>query len=727
MNPLNTPRCTRLAAAIALALAAAPLAASAQTTLSEVVVTANRAEQQSFDAPAAIQGVGRETIEAAGPQINLSESLNRIPGVTVLNRQNHAQDLQLSIRGSGSRAPFGIRGARLIVDGIPATMPDGQGQASTISLSSAQRIEVLRGPLAQLYGNSSAGVVQVFTADGPATPEAGFSLVTGSDGLRRYGLNAGGQSGALNYLIDVSRFETDGQRPNSAAQRRHLNAKLRLQASEDTRYTLVANAFDQPESGDPLGLTRAQFEANPRQTEPRSLEYQAGKDVSQNQVGLVAEHRIDKDRSLTARVYAGQRDLDNRLSIPLFVQEAPTAAGGIVQLDRSYNGVGLQYSQRFALGQGQVETTLGLDHDRMSERRRGFINDRGAQGALKRDEDGAVDSSGVYGQAQWFVNEDWSAVAGLRASRVNFSVRDHFITAGNPDDSGRTHFSATNPVLGITRHWGEATNVYFNVGRGFETPTLTESAYTAGASGPNLALQAAKSTHAELGLKTRLAEGHRLDVAAFHIGTRDEIVVASSSGGRTIYTNAGKTRRTGLELAYTGQLTPTWSTHWALSTLNARFVDAFAASGGNTVAAGNRIPGTVNRSVFGELAWRPAALPGFSTALEAVHQGGMWVDDLNSDRTAAYTVFNLRMGLEQKLGGWRLREFVRVNNLADKAYVGSVVANDGNRRFFEPAPGRNWSIGVTANYAFGGRGFKALASPGRAALPSGSLRPARPA
>lgn len=699
MNPRPRFALRRLNAALFFALTGAS-SAHAQTTLQEVVVTANRQEQKSFDAPASIQAVGQDVIEAAGPRINLSESLNRVPGITALNRQNYAQDLQLSIRGSGSRSPFGIRGLRLIVDGIPATMPDGQGQASTVSLGSAQRIEVLRGPLAQLYGNAAGGVVQVFTADGPATPEAGFSLVTGSDGLRRYGLNTGGQSGALNYLVDYSRFETDGLRPNSAAQRRHLNAKLRLQASEDTRYTLVANAFDQPESGDPLGLTRAQLTANPGQTDSRSTDYQAGKDVSQNQIGLVAEHRLNKDSGLTARVYAGQRDLDNRLAIPLFAQQSPTAAGGVVNLDRSYSGVGIQYRQRVKLGEGQIEATVGLDHDRMDERRRGYINDLGVQGELKRDEDDAVNSTGVYAQANWAVNADWSAVAGLRSSRVDFSVRDRFINDSNPDDSGSVDFSAVSPVLGLTRHFGEATNVYVNVGRGFETPTLTEIAYRSEGSGPNLALKAAKSLHTEVGVKTRLAEGHRLDAAAFLIGTDDEIVVASSSGGRSIYANAGKTRRSGFELAYTGQLTPELSTHWALSTLNARFVDAFASSSGAVVASGNRIPGTVNRSVFGEIAWRPAALPGFSTALELVHQGGMYADDVNSDRTDAATVFNLRVGLEQKVGGWRLREFLRLDNLSDKAYVGSVIANEGNRRFFEPAPGRNWSLGVTANYAF---------------------------
>jgi iron complex outermembrane receptor protein len=332
---------SRLAHAIALTWAATASVASAQT-LTEVVVSASRAAQQTFDAPAAVQAVGRDTLEAAGPQVNLSESMNRIPGITVLNRQNYAQDLQLSIRGSGSRSPFGIRGSRLIVDGIPATMPDGQGQASTVSLSSAQRIEVLRGPLAQMYGNSSAGVVQVFTADGPATPEVGASVFMGSDGMRKIGLNAGGQTGKLNYVLDYTRFETDGYRDHSAAERRQLNAKLRVDATEQTQVTVVMNLFDQPLSLDPLGLTRAQFEANPRQAVKPAYDQDASKVVSQNQLGVVALHKLDATRNVTVTAYHGTRDLDNKLSIPLSAQTPATSAGGAVNLDRQFQRPGRQ-------------------------------------------------------------------------------------------------------------------------------------------------------------------------------------------------------------------------------------------------------------------------------------------------------------------------------------------------------------------------------------------------
>ncbi len=700
MNPLRRTPPSCLSRAVALACAATASMASAQT-LNEVVVSASREAQTTFDAPAAIQAVGREAIEAAGPQVNLSESLNRVPGITALNRQNYAQDLQLSIRGQGSRSPFGIRGVRLVVDGIPASMPDGQGQASTVSLSSAQRIEVLRGPLAQLHGNAAGGVVQVFTADGPATPEAGASLTVGSDGLQRLGLFAAGQSGRLNYVMDASGFDTDGYRDHSAAQRRHFNGKWRFDATPDTRVTLVANLFGQPSSEDPQGLTRAQWEANPRQADNRTRDHQTGKSVSQNQVGLVVEHRLDKQRSLTAKVYAGERELFNRLSIPLSAQNAPTAAGGIVRLDRRFSGLGLQYTHQVPLGEGRLDTTVGLDHERMTERRQGYINNLGVQGALKRDEDDTVRSTGAYAQARWWLNADWSLLAGLRSNRVRFGVADRFITATNPDDSGRASFSGVNPVLGVTRHLSETTNLYANVGRGLETPTFTELAYRAGGSGPNLQLRAARSVHAELGLKTQLAPGHRLDVAAFHIATDDELVVASSSGGRTLYTNAAATRRSGVELAYSGQLTPEWRAHLALSALNARFAEGFG-TGSSAVAAGNRIPGTVARTVFAELAWQPQAWPGLTGAVEAVHQSGMWVDDVNSDRTPAYTVLNLRMGLEQRLGAWRLREFVRLDNVGNTRYVGSVIANESNRRFFESAPGRTWMLGVVLSRSLGG-------------------------
>src|SRR5690348_3085729 len=247
-------------ALLAPLLAVAPLGAAAQQNepvrQEPVVVSATRAESSVFDAPAAVNAVGADVIEIAGPQVNLSEALSRIPGIAALNRQNYAQDLQVSIRGFGARSTFGIRGLRLIVDGIPATMPDGQGQASSISLSSAERIEVLRGPLALLYGNAAGGVVQVVTRSGAPQPTLSASFGTGSFGMRREDVQFAATSGAHAFTVDASRFETDGYREHSAATREIVNAKWAWQAGERTRVVATVNAFDQPRAQDPLGLTR---------------------------------------------------------------------------------------------------------------------------------------------------------------------------------------------------------------------------------------------------------------------------------------------------------------------------------------------------------------------------------------------------------------------------------------------------------------------------------------
>lgn len=694
----------------ALAMLAAWAPSGAQETatpvlLDPVVVSAQRGRETSFDAPAAISAVTRETLESAGPQVNLSEVLNRVPGISVLNRQNYAQDLQLSIRGFGSRSTFGIRGVRLIVDGIPATMPDGQGQASTIALSSAGRIEVLRGPLAQLYGNAAGGVVQVFTEDDAAQPAATLSATSGSFGQRKIGAKFSTTfSRGHGLTVDVSQFRTDGYREHSDAQRGQLNARWQTDVGASTHLSMVLNALDQPTTHDPLGLTREQWEADPRQAVPLALSQDPRKSVRQQQLGTVVEHRLGSDTTLTGRLYAGGRDLDNALSIPIAAQGSPTSSGGIVQFERSYAGAALQVSHRLRLDEARnLKLTAGVELDGMRENRRGFINDGGQRGALKRDERNTVHNRDVFVQAAWDVTPRWTATAGLRTSRVRFRTEDHFITAENPDDSGGVDYRATNPVLGIAWRVSPALNLYANAGRGFETPTFTELAYRPVGSGLNTDLRASRSRHAEVGAKWKIGGDHRFDVALFDIATRDEIVVDTNSGGRSTFKNAGRTSRRGVELSLASRLSDALHTTLSLSQLRARFDDDFTSGSGAAavlVPAGNRLPGTPQRNAFAELVWTPArAWSGWHAAAELVHTGSIAVNDANDDAAPAATVLNLRAGIAQTFGRWQMRETLRLDNATDRRYAGSVIVNDGNRRFFEPALPRNWTLMVSANLA----------------------------
>jgi iron complex outermembrane receptor protein len=656
-----------------------------------VVITATRAPRPSLEIPASIDRLYSEEIRDGRPQVNLSESLGRVPGIVVQNRQNYAQDLQISSRGFGARATFGVRGMRLIADGIPATMPDGQGQASTFALGSAERIEVLRGPFSSLYGNAAGGVIVVETEDPPRTPTVGVDLMAGKYDSWRAGVRLGG----WNTLLDASRFESDGYRDHSSVRRDHLNVKFKHGLTADTSLTLVGNVLRQPDTQDPLGLTGTQVRDNPRQATPEAITFNTRKTIEQDQLGGTITHRISGDSRVQATLYGGERWVEQYLAIPVGVQNAPTHSGGVVQLDRGYGGGAL----RFSTGD-VVRFSTGIEHERMEERRRGFVNNNGTAGALRRDEDDEVTSTDLYAQGEWRFAERWTAHAGVRRSKVEFRSEDHFITAGNPDDSGTRDYSATTPLAGLLFRPQKNLSLYANVGRGFETPTFAELAHQNTGSGLNLALNASRSTHAETGVKTLLPNLARVNAALFLVETRDEIVVDTASGGRTTFKNAGKTERRGLELGADTVLSGPFGAQFAYTYLDATFKDTFTTGSGAsavTVPAGNALPGVPKSQAFGQLRYRQ---PGYFTYAEALYRSRVWVNDANSEFAGGYAVFNLVAGLVQQGKGWRISEYVRLDNITDRNYVGSVIVNEGNRRFYEPSPRRSMSGGIQASVQF---------------------------
>jgi len=690
-SPALAPR----QATLALALTSLCLGGLQAQTLEDVVVSASRATQRSFDAPAAIQSVDRATIEGAGAQVNLSESLNRVAGLTILNRQNYAQDLQVSIRGFGARSAFGIRGVRLLVDGIPATTPDGQGQGSSISLTSTQRIEVLRGPLAQLYGNSAGGVIQAFTRDAPETPEFAAQLYTGSFGMRRSDWQYAGRLGSVGLVADYSTFQTDGFREHSATERKQFNGKLSFSPSEQTRVNLVFNQFDMPRANDPVGLTAAQRDANPAQAGNNVVSRGVRKEVLQNQLGAALLHTLDEDHSVSARLYAGSRDNIQ------YQTGLASSTGAWVGLNRDYSGLGVQYNARSRLGEQSVQWVLGYEFDRSKERRQGGAAALGEQSSTTRNEDNQADNSDLFVQASTPLSEQWSALVGVRYSSVRFASQDHFLSDG--DGSGAVRYQAGNPVLGLTYHASDRLNLYANYGKGFESPTLVEVAYSGGGKPAfNTSLAASRSRHYELGLKWAPAAQSRLDFTLYQIEARDEIVVASSTGGSATYKNAPGTRRTGWELAGASQLTPHWRATLAASQIDAKFSQAFTSSG-NTVQAGNQIPGIPQSLLFSELLWTSQSSSadakqrtrlGSQAGLELTRAGRLYANDSNTASAEGYVTLNLKASHAWALGGGTLAVYARVDNLSDKRYVGSVIVNQALAQFYEPAPGRHGTLGL---------------------------------
>lgn len=688
---------TTLAAFGAVALAQQP--DGNQTTLAPVVVTATRVERPLFDVPASVDVIGRDTIRDTQLRVNLSESLGRVPGLVVLNRENYAQDLQISIRGFGSRSTFGVRGVRLYVDGVPASFPDGQGQVSHFPLNAADRIEVLRGPFSALYGNSSGGVISLTTALKPQPFRSELSGAAGDNSTWRAGVNAAGGVDPYAFAIDASRFDTNGSRPHSAARRDTLNLRWAALDSPLGRLRFALNSLAMPSAQDPLGLTRAQFDADPDQTAAVALQFDTRKTTRQTTASVDLESRLSERATLNAAAWIGTRAVTQFQAIPVATQANPRHPGGVIDFDRDFGGADIR-----ARWEGRdLTATIGIDVEQMDEARRGYENfigtQLGVQGPLRRDETNRVRSVDPYAQLELRWGEAWRMLAGVRASHVSFDSHDRYVVGVNGDDSGSKSFSAVNPTVGIVFRPSPRASVYLSYGRGFETPTLNELAYRPdGTAGVNTSLKAARSNNFELGAKAQWTPTLLATLAIFTIDTRDDLVVLSNSGGRSGFGNVGKTRRDGAELAFDARLTPRLSMHASAAYINARFDANFLTCGpapciapSVPVAAGNKLPAVPARTGFFELKYRAAWA---ELGLQARAQSALYVDDRNSDRAAGYGSVGVSAARGFAIAGRSAKAFARVDNVFDRRYAGSVIVNEANGRFFEPAPGRTWLVGI---------------------------------
>ncbi len=674
---------------------AADDASSEKLITAPIVVTATRVEQNSFDLPVSIDVIDSETIHDGRQQVNLSETASRIPGIVVANKYNLSQDLAVSTRGFGARSAFGVRGVRLYADGIPLSMPDGQGQTGTFNLDTAKQIEFMRGPFSALYGNSSGGVVQILTRDGEKDPTISGGVTFGSYNTRRESLTFEGQQGDLNYIVNGSHFSTDGYRDHSDATRDMLHTKLSYKASDATKITLVATELNQHDSKDPLALTLAEYKANPRQAGANAITTDARANKKQTQAGLVIDHSISDKESVSIMGYYGTRTSEGYLAI---------AGGRLSAIDRQFGGLDAKWTYKDNLAGKPFSLVAGLNYDNMEDDRTQFNTTNGVVSSpLKRNEVQTVHNFDQYIQATFEPTDRWLLVGGLRHTKINFNVNDKMpVTGLDPDSSGSLEYSNTSPVLGATFKLTPAFNLYANYGKGFETPTFIEMTYlnpTTGA-GPNLALQPSKSKNYEVGAKAFIGENTRLNLALFTVKTEKEVVVDQGQGTTASFKNAGDTERHGLELAIDSMLPYNFGVYAAYTLMNAEFKDKFctgACTPALTVNAGNKIPGAYTSNTYAEVSWKHPA-SGFSTALEGIYFSDVYTNDINSIKADSYTVFNLRGSFIQKLGNWKLNEFVRIDNITDKTYVSSVRVNTTSA--YDPGAPRNWTVGLNANYKF---------------------------
>ena len=654
-----------------------------EAVLPTVEVSAPRLAREIYATPAAVSTIDQDTIAQGQQRVRLDESLNRVPGVFLQNRDNFAQGQRISIRGFGARAPFGVRGITVMVDGIPYTLPDGQAQLDAIDLDSAERIEVIRGPSSVLYGNAAGGVIDITTADGRDNPGTRLRMGAGSDGYQKVALQNGGVQGDWSHHISLTGLNVDGYREQSSTEKYLLNAKLRRELGSDRALTAIINLLDNPRSEDPGALNAREVAEGRDQAAPNSLALDAGQTVDQQLIGLQYEDLSAGEGELYLKGFIAQRD---------FEQQLPFVGSSRLGYQRDYMGASAEYHHEVTLGNLPLNYIVGVDAARQKDDRfRNDVNPQGAVGEPLADETQTATSTGVFAQGDLALSELLTLSLGTRFDRVDLDVDDDFAADG--DQSGQRTFNEWSGSAGLSYRYRPQHQAYINTGTAFETPTFSEFANPAGG-GFNPSVEPQKAWNREVGLRGYIEPlALDYDVALFSVRVRDELV-PYDEGGRTFYQNAGDTKRDGVELALGWQLADQWRLDSALTLARYEF-DEFATP--SERFDGNRIPGLPEQTWVNQLTWEN--LDERFATLETEYVGDLVADNANETSVDSYWLVNLRVG-----DGWqlsqqtRLSAYVGLRNLLDEEHYSNVRLNGTFGRFYEPAPGRSVYGGVELSF-----------------------------
>jgi len=678
--------CLAVVTASGIATAETPEPGGDETSLDEIVVRATRMEKRLSEIPAAVSVITRDDIQLGRQQIALDESLAAVPGVFIQDRYNYSRDLRISIRGFGARSAFGIRGIRIIVDGIPETLPDGQGQSDSIDLGSTEQIEVMRGPSSSLYGNASGGVINITSERGPAVPFIETRFSAGEFGYNQVQLKTGGEAGRFNYLVNLSKMEFDGYRDFSETESTLLNARFTFAIDEESELGIVVNATDQPVAHDPGGINLATAQADPTSARQRNVDFDASEVLKQQRLGLTYRKSFGERHELRLRNHYVWRDFANKL---------PFGGAGATQFDRFYVGAGASYAYTGELWGRPNNFIVGLDLDRQDDDRQRYDNDLGTLGALISDQNELVTNIGLFAQNEFSLSDDLALTLGVRYDEIEYEVQDKFLSDG--DDSAIRTLDEVSPMIGIMYSPFDSANFYGTISTAFEAPTTTELTNPSGSGGFNPDIDPQLATNYEVGVKGTLSDRNSYELALFSIDVEDELI-PFEIGGRDIYENAGKSTRKGVEFSFTSEPVDGLRIMFAYTYSDFTF-DQFVDDNGND-HGGNAIPGIPDIMYRGEVGYWHSS--GFYGVIDGRYVGDFFANNANSVTIDSYTVVNLRVGLaDWRIGNLVLGPFVGVNNLTDESYSSEIRINAFGGRYYEPAPVRHYYGGIAIRYNFG--------------------------
>lgn len=628
-----------------------------------------------------------------GARFDPAELLQTLPGVQVDSRSNYAQDTRISMRGFGARSAFGVRGIDLQVDGIPMSTPDGQGQLSSVMLDNISSVQVLRGPIAALYGNGAGGVIALQTV-APQTTQISVGVMAGDPGLQRQTLQGDWRQERVAARVQLANTDVDGDRPHSQAERNQGAAQIYYTTQNNLDMTFKHERSDDPLLQDPLALSPDEWRSNPRQTNRFAEEFNTRKSVEHEQTSLSLRDNSGATR-WQASFWQGERDITQYLG---FSGTNMSGSGGVVDLARDFAGASGTFTQHFTLLTMPTDVSVGVELAQTEDRRRGFVNNNGTAGDLRRNELGTVDSRDIYALLQIEPVADLSVYAGGRQTRLDVEVDDYFIVEGgsddsdNPDDSGSRDYQENAYAFGANYQLSDHWEIFASRGRGYETPTLTEMAYRSDGSGLNISLDAAINHQREWGFAYRPSADAELLITHFMIDSQNELVVDQSVGGRTSYRNATATEREGVELLGRYNVGDHWRLQASVQTL-----DAIYSAG---EFDGKQLPGVAREQYQLGLQWLPFGGDALILSASAQQRARVYTADNNAIHAPSFHTVDLGAQGDYLFSQLRVGWWLKIANVSDENYVGSVIVNQTNGRAFEPALGRNLVAGIKLQQQF---------------------------
>jgi iron complex outermembrane recepter protein len=677
------------------------------TRLPEINVTVTRTQEPLSRVPYAVGVLDRKALQRGQQTIGVDEALSNLPGVVVANRYNFSLDQRISIRGFGSRSNFGVRGLKILLDGIPQTLPDGQSQLTNVDFGSIDRAEVLRGASSSLYGNASGGVISLRSESAAPGPFAQRVRVQGGggretdDGFYKWQSWTSGRSGSVSGTLSISQFKADGFRQQSAADFRQLAAGLDYAVSGSTLATFRFSAADDPKAENPGALTLTEYRINPDSAAANNINRRADKDVQQQQLALGLRHFDATGNEYEVTLFGLLRDLANPLAAPPPGPFVPTA-GTFVDIGRVVGGARASAAYRLGPAAQSPRLTAGADVQRMRDNRRNFRSESGVPtDSVLIDQRELITEFGPFAQLAWVPNEQLLLSGGLRYDWVRFDVEDHHLTDGL-DNSGARTMSAFSGHAGASWSFDQRFVPYVNLSTSFETPTTTELANRPdGIGGFNDQLKPQRAVNYEIGARGQPLPTVTYSVAFFLGRITDAIVQQQEVGGRAFFRNAGKTHNDGAEIGLSLSPVAGLTLNGSYTYAHYRFSDYKIVTGTEVdTLDGNKLPGVPDH--FWRFGLRTELPRGFYLDADQTLSSSLFSDDANSLATGVdgwgAGVTNLRVGWTGDVGSMQLAPFVGLNNLWDRRYVGSVTLNGVGGRVYEPAPGRVVYVGAEVGY-----------------------------